>query len=587
MPLQTTRGPGTDNGGTAINAIDKYFLLVIGIDHYQGGFKMLNNAVRDAARVSDILTTKYRFYLPAQVKDLRQLDQRYNDLIYADPLPVFETAQTISLYNENATKKNIIKHIDNITKQIGRDDALLIYFAGHGVRSSINQEYYLITSESEISDRSSFLSVSEIYGNFKSYLSTYKCRDLLVILDSCYAGASTLGYPGEQKEGSFSRHIITSCLPDEPADDGPRGRGSSFANAFINSLQQDQSIVVTIDEIRSKLTSKFDVDTESKLSDTQKLLFGYLPNTQNGQGSFVFEKREKNKPDILHLKESLIDYLDFKHQRGDLEEYYRKHKNNLNIITTQGQSLNVQKVLSKIIFRWISKFSAIPLQPELCYIADPVKIEKHQDDDLWRILYKQIKDESGTLRDDNHSILNWYFEKLRADDPGFNGKRHVIIWIGFQLGGAEIFERINLFCGEFSDLFLRTLATLDPAVRQHYGKMFLVFSDERAGSEDSHRNLFDQHARSNNFNFIPTRSVTNINRNHMDFWIRNFSINNLTQKIQKLTDNQYLLQWAGSEDFEFCYEEFITKVCNHCELSAPEVMQLNAYLYDFNKKSLL
>jgi hypothetical protein len=409
----------------------------------------------------------------------------------------------------------------------------------------------------------------------------------MLILDSCFAGDSFLNVaPGEQKDGNFSRLILSSCLPGQLASDGPQGRGSAFANAFYSVLDQNQQNFLSFDDMKPSLKSKF-AQSEEKLDEQQQFITGLVPGAQVGRGSFIFEIRDKNKPDIIPFKESLIEKLDFTGQRADLQNYYSQRRNKLNIITTQGSSMNVHRVLSKIIFRWMKQSDRIKLNPALCHISDPINIDKCEDEDIWRILYRQIKDDAGTLPDENRSILHWYFEKAASDAASPSSERHVILWIGFRLGGSKTFERIANFCEEFSELFFESLSGIEKPKQDCYGKIFIIVSDERVNIGAEHGELLKKLKDSKNFNFIPTQCIGDIRRNHVEDWIDSFSGGNLAAKIQELSVYENLTVWAGAEEFNFRYETFVENMCTHCEFTPQEVLLLHSYLYDFNKNYLI
>jgi hypothetical protein len=81
----------------------KNYLLVVGIDEYQH-CPRLYNAVKDARDVAATLVSGYQFS-----KD-----------------------HLMELYNGEATQSEIIKKFRFLAKNLGADDALLVYFSGHG-----------------------------------------------------------------------------------------------------------------------------------------------------------------------------------------------------------------------------------------------------------------------------------------------------------------------------------------------------------------------------------------------------------------------------------------------------------------------
>lgn len=546
---------------SAFIPVKNYYLLMIAIDNYQPGYPGLSNPVRDANNVLDILTTEYKFKQP--------------------DIPDNANFYTKCLFDAKATKSEIIKAIENIYDRIGENDALLIYFAGHGIFWKSNKQYYLVCADSIPGDRGTHLYIDEIYSQFKDYTADKKCRDLLLILDSCYSGSASLG-TSESLKGNFSRTVLMSSLPEQTASDGPVGRGSAFANAFISFLNENSRPYLFFNAIPAQLESKFEISGE-KVSDKQKLFFRFMPG-KYGEGYFVFEKEEKNKPNPEDLQDSLIDKLDFGEHRAALENFYKKGRNNLNIITTQGYSFNVQKVLSKIVFRFMA--TRIPFQPEYCMMLDPVKIDKMPSNDVWEVLYNQVKLNNGGITPDKASLHDWFFQKLMPGDDLYNEKRHVILWIYFSLGGKENFERIQTFCDEFSTLFLDKLSKLSEDEKKKLGKMFILFSDERESDESFPRERFDKVTKKDNFNLITTASVKPINNIHVERWVEAIAATNQSTKIQELKDPKVVMKIMGKPDcdeFECKYEEFVQNLSAHCNYSDEEKIKLAEYLFDFKK----
>jgi Caspase domain len=87
----------------------KNYLLGIGIDVYASpNLRPLRNAVRDVEAVVALLAEGYQFAQPG------------------------ESDQTQLLLNEEATRQNIIAHLDEYAQLVKAPDNLVIYFAGHG-----------------------------------------------------------------------------------------------------------------------------------------------------------------------------------------------------------------------------------------------------------------------------------------------------------------------------------------------------------------------------------------------------------------------------------------------------------------------
>ncbi|HEX2533225.1 MAG TPA: caspase family protein [Chitinophagaceae bacterium] len=582
------RGPGLDDEAgaseTTHRKVEHYYLLVIAVDDYKGNFATLDNPVRDAGRVAQVLTQEYRF-APAEadrdqpVPTLQELDPAYSQ--HTEPIPAFADPglRRTCLYNGAALKQNIIDKIEAIRKVIGKDDALLIYFAGHGIRGS-NDEYYLICQDSLPKQRTTWLNITEITSEFKYTSPGGRCRDLLVVLDACFAGASTLGL-GDRMPDYFSRYVLSSTLVNQTADDGPRGRGSAFADAFFHYLSENTAPYINFKDIPAPLESKFDA-SPLRADHSQQLFFGALPG-KNGTGAFVFERLEKDKPKPADLKESFVEYLDFEEHRGTLSNLYRASTNYLNIITTHSYSYDVQKLASKITFRWLKAMGELSFTPKYCFMLEDLNIGTCTED-LWSILYRQIKEKGDTLQHTKESIHDYLFGKLVPGGEEYYGQCHVILWFYFSIGAEENFSRIDSFCAEFSLLFLKKLQGFSEEARERLGKMFLLILDEREEAKGFKPEDFKTLSAKEQINLIPINPYRKINNNHVKAWVKKAAQENLSQKIQSLSDWNRVLQMmnrTGCKEFTCKYEEFVTNLSAYCGYTKTEQDELYKELFDF------
>lgn len=95
------------------------YLFAIGIDKYKtGDFEPLDNAVQDTKKVVELLTKKYSFELITE-----------------------------PLYDEQATRENILQSLTNIITILTDEDNLIIYFGGHGFMHPLTQKGFWIPYE--------------------------------------------------------------------------------------------------------------------------------------------------------------------------------------------------------------------------------------------------------------------------------------------------------------------------------------------------------------------------------------------------------------------------------------------------------
>jgi hypothetical protein len=121
----------------------------------------LKTAVNDAKAVKDVLLSRY----------------------YLDP------KQVIELYNDQATRKNILSSLRDLAKKVKGDDSLLIFYAGHGHLDNITKKGSWIPVESGIDDSSAWIANHEI----RDYLNidAIKAKHILLALIPVFPGISS------------------------------------------------------------------------------------------------------------------------------------------------------------------------------------------------------------------------------------------------------------------------------------------------------------------------------------------------------------------------------------------------------------
>ncbi|MEZ4866970.1 MAG: caspase family protein [Caldilineaceae bacterium] len=131
--------------------------VIIGINEYAHGIPQLRTPMNDAARLAQVLADDHGY-------DVHLLTQ---EVTYAALTDFFTT--TLPELN------------------LGQQDRLLLYFAGHGIALDGNDgpAGYLIPQDARAEERASFLPMTDLH----NWLSALHCRHLLAILDCCFAGA--------------------------------------------------------------------------------------------------------------------------------------------------------------------------------------------------------------------------------------------------------------------------------------------------------------------------------------------------------------------------------------------------------------
>lgn len=261
--------------------------VVIGINDYTNGIARLTTPTHDAERLATILQTDHHY--------------------------------TVHLLTASVTKAHLADLFQRqLPAELGRDDRLLVYFAGHGIAldGDDGPTGYLIPQDGAADDRNSFLAMTELH----SWLAALPCRHLLLILDCCFAGAfrwsSTRNLtlvPDVIHQERYDRYIqspawqvLTSAAYDQTALDllaGDLKRGvvantadchSPFAYALFQALAGASDLspqgrgdgVITATELYLYLRDTVEVRADQEANHQQTP--GLWPLKKHRKGEFIF-----------------------------------------------------------------------------------------------------------------------------------------------------------------------------------------------------------------------------------------------------------------------------------------------------------
>jgi len=135
----------------------KFFALLIGIsDYIDPAIPDLDNLPeKDADKLADVLVTNYTF-------------NKEDVLILKNP-----------------GRREIVIALDNLSKQVGPDDNVLIFYAGHGHYEEDSQLGYWLPKDAEVENTSNWLYNDQLVASLKKI----KSRHTLLISDACFSGS--------------------------------------------------------------------------------------------------------------------------------------------------------------------------------------------------------------------------------------------------------------------------------------------------------------------------------------------------------------------------------------------------------------
>ena len=264
-PQETYRGDPLKglNLGEEIKALEfgTYYALIIGIDAYKGKWTPLRNAVNDAKAVEKVLRDSYKI------------------------------DHFITLYNEEATRANIIRNFESLVETVSPEDNLLIFYSGHGdFKESLNKGYW-VPVDAISTSTSQFISNSDI----QTFLGGIKSRHTLLVSDACFSGdifrGETRTIPFEDTEKYYqkihttpSRKALTSG-DVEPVMDGSRDGHSIFTYYFLEALETNTQKLFDASRVYEHLIIPVINNSD------QSPVFRPVKNTGDAGGQFIFIRR--------------------------------------------------------------------------------------------------------------------------------------------------------------------------------------------------------------------------------------------------------------------------------------------------------
>ena len=294
--------PSGENVANSVRLYDRMVALVIGIDLYSDlpAHDQLRYAVRDAKAVASLLRQKYSF------------------------------DRIVELYDEQAVKSQIMKILQGEFSNAGPNDAILIYFAGHGLtRSSAAGELgYLVPHDGSLRHDEMYKNISMQQIKF-DVCPLIPAKHVLIVADACFGGllltragslqpARTLAYLKEIT-GEQVRQIITAGGKDQTVLDGGPGGHSVFTGRLIQALASVEDYV-TAKALGLELRRTVHAEAAARGHDQ-------MPQVGEiyGVGDFVFvpdvSKRQTNAQDeVRQLQQELASLEKLKAKAEEQKE---------------------------------------------------------------------------------------------------------------------------------------------------------------------------------------------------------------------------------------------------------------------------
>ncbi|MFK8060867.1 MAG: hypothetical protein AB8B78_12345 [Polaribacter sp.] len=236
----------------------KYYALIIGVSDYKDDsiVDLNGEPTKDADALGKLLVTKYNF-------------NRENVTILKNP-----------------TENQIIKEFYNLRKNVGVNDNLVIFYAGHGNYDEASEKGYWMPSDAEMEFEGNVILNTSIV----SYIKSIKSKHTLLIADACFSGSiltKTRSYSKasnavKAKYSLPSRRAITSgTLTTVP-------NKSVFMKYLLKRLRDNQNPYLSAGQLFNMIEDPVINNT----SGNNKPQYAPISRTGDEGGDFIFIKRQ-------------------------------------------------------------------------------------------------------------------------------------------------------------------------------------------------------------------------------------------------------------------------------------------------------
>ena len=204
--------------------------LLIGVSEYSEGLRPISSAIPDVEAMHRVL----------EHPDMGAFDQ-------VTVLP-------------NPDKGSMEKAVEDLFANRQRDDLVLLYFSGHGLKDQ-NARFFLSTRETGRDQNGDFRRATALAASkLQEYITDSRSQRQIIILDCCFSGALVQGMPikGEfniQEElGGRGRAILTSSSPIEYSFESDNNDLSIYTKYLVEGIEtgaadKDGDQLISVNEL--------------------------------------------------------------------------------------------------------------------------------------------------------------------------------------------------------------------------------------------------------------------------------------------------------------------------------------------------
>jgi branched-chain amino acid transport system substrate-binding protein len=206
------------------------FALLIGVSEYSEGLRPISSAIPDVEAMRRVLD--------------------HPDMGAFDKVTVLP----------NPDKGSMEKAVDDLFADRQKDDLVLLYFSGHGLKAQ-NARFFLSTRDTGRDQNGDFRRATALAASkLQEYITDSRSQRQIIILDCCFSGALVQGMPikGElniQEElGGKGRAILTSSSPIEYSFESDNNDLSIYTKYLVEGIEtgaadKDGDQLISVNEL--------------------------------------------------------------------------------------------------------------------------------------------------------------------------------------------------------------------------------------------------------------------------------------------------------------------------------------------------
>lgn len=240
---------------SAQNYYTKKYALIVGIDDYLF-LSELKSSVKGAKMISNILKNQFGF-------------------------------NVVELYNSQATRENILKEFDKLRRSTSTNDAVLFFFAGHGITIVKGQNTTgFIMPYDGVKGYEYRTGISTIQLN--EFQKTIPAKHMLMIIDACYSGTIFTRGIGLREYKNKARIAITAGKANEQiVDSDTVSGGLSYLTFYLLKALNGEADKNRDGILTSSELADYIVGNVESITERQHPQYGRLEGDEGGEFIFV------------------------------------------------------------------------------------------------------------------------------------------------------------------------------------------------------------------------------------------------------------------------------------------------------------